>query len=232
LAVVAAGFCAATQFYGGVEVESAISSELSNRVEMAAHDYFKERPLEKVALWTNGNDLRKYLSDNLAEVSPEIELQRAGFLVPDLVISISPREPLVIWRVNGKKYFVDKLGAVFANNYYQSDLGIEVIDYNNMELGEKMPKKILSFLGQLIADVREEGINISGISIPAGKAREIDIEVVSGGEAVIFKLSIDRSTAEQVEDVSRIIRHFEQNKIKFGTLEYIDIRVKGRAFYR
>ncbi|MDR2336651.1 MAG: hypothetical protein LBE03_00910 [Candidatus Nomurabacteria bacterium] len=222
----------ATQFYGDIKAESAIKSGLLDKVKSATVDYLGGQPLERLAFALDESNLIKYLSEKIPEIAPDVKIQRAGWLVPDMVVHVSPREPALIWRINGKKYFVDKDGVIFSDNYYQLDPGVEVVDNNNMEVGEKMPKQLLLFLGQITSDIQEVGISINKIVIPTGKTREVDIDVVHGGGVVTFKLSIDRLAMEQVEDMSRVMKHFSKEGVKFDALEYVDIRVKGRAFYK
>ncbi|MDR2063765.1 MAG: hypothetical protein LBQ02_03165 [Candidatus Nomurabacteria bacterium] len=231
LAAVAVGL-GMTQFYGEIKVEIAIQSDLSDRIESAATDYLRERPLERVVALLDEAHLLEYLSEKVPEMDSGAEVERTGWWVPDMVVQAAPREPLLVWRINGEKHFVDKAGVVFASNYYQLDPSIEIVDYNNMEVGEKMPKTFLQFLGQFTADAGEVGMRVEKLVIPAGKSREIDVSVVYRDKVVVFKLSVDRSAMEQIEDINRVMAHFDENGVKLEALEYVDIRVKRRAFYK
>jgi hypothetical protein len=223
---------AAGQFYGGVAVEAVIDSGLSERVKTATQEYLGQNPLRRLDFWLDKEGLRNYLAEKIPEVGAEVEFGREGWWAPSLVVECAAREPLLVWRAGGEKYFVDKFGVVFKENYYPIEPGITVVDNNNLAVGGKMPQKILAFLGQLVSDAGEMGLGLSEVSIPAGRAREVDVRVEREGKGLLFKLSVERSAAQQVEDMERVMRHLEGAGVKIEGLEYVDIRVEGRAFYK
>jgi hypothetical protein len=65
------------------------------------------------------------------------------------------------------------------------------------------------------------------MTIPIGKSRELDVLVENAPYP--FKLSTDRSSAEQAEDMVRLIKHFTTHGI---SPQYADLRVKGKAYYK
>ena len=70
-------------------------------------------------------------------------------------------------------------------------------------------------------------MSVNKITIPAGTSRQV--EVLINDIPYPFILSIDRLPGGQVEDMQRVIEYFARG----GRLpKYVDIRVKGKAFYR
>lgn len=70
-------------------------------------------------------------------------------------------------------------------------------------------------------------MDIERAIIPRGTTRQI--ELVAKGKEYPVKLSLDRSVGEQIEDMHRSITYFESKK---AAIEYIDVRVPGKAFYK
>ena len=142
----------------------------------------------------------------------------------------SARRPVAKWTINGENYYVDSAGKAFLINYFDEP-ELSIVDENHFDVqpGETpiASNRFLEFIGRLVSDMALNDLEIDQITIPLRKLREVDIKVK--GRSYPFKLSIDRSPAEQAEDIKRLIKHLDDNKIR---PRYVDIRVKGRAYYR
>ncbi len=62
---------------------------------------------------------------------------------------------------------------------------------------------------------------------PYQKVREIDVYIKDHTE--YYKMSLDRSSAVQAEDMSRMVLYLGQKEI---VPTYVDLRVEGKAYYK
>lgn len=86
--------------------------------------------------------------------------------------------------------------------------------------------KIKSTVGMLEEDFQEFGYRVVRAIVPAGTTREVDVYI--DGMETYFKIHVDRSTSESVEDAVRMIRYLDEKDIK---VSYVDVRIAGRAYY-
>lgn len=91
----------------------------------------------------------------------------------------------------------------------------------------KISLKVKQFVARLEKDVQAKNLELARVSLPQGKAREVDVFLVGRGE--YYRLSIERGSAEQAEDMERVIRYLKQKELR---AEYVDLRVSGRAYYK
>ena len=139
------------------------------------------------------------------------------------------RKPVVLWQVDSVKYFVDANGVSFTKNIYENPK-VTIVDNSGVRYtpGTAIASaRFLSFVGRSIGVMQSRGMSVNKITIPAGTSRQV--EVLINDIPYPFILSIDRLPGGQVEDMQRIIEYFARG----GRLpKYVDIRVKGKAFYR
>ena len=72
-----------------------------------------------------------------------------------------------------------------------------------------------------------KNIAIDRVVLPAQKAREIRVFITERGE--YYKMSLDRGSAVQAEDLARMRHYLEEKGI---SPSYVDLRVEGRAYYK
>ena len=101
---------------------------------------------------------------------------------------------------------------------------VEIIDEN---AGGELSVRAKEFIVHLESDAKDYGFEIDHIVIPFQKARQIYVFAV--GREEYYKLSLDRSSAMQAEDIGRMIRYLDENSVK---CTYVDLRVEGRAYYK
>lgn len=101
---------------------------------------------------------------------------------------------------------------------------VEIIDEDDSGY---ITDKIKSTVGMLEEDFQEYGYKVSRAIVPAGMTREVDVYLE--GMETYFKIYIDRSTSEAVEDAVRMINYLEGKEIK---ARYVDVRIAGRAYYK
>ena len=99
-----------------------------------------------------------------------------------------------------------------------------IIDEN---LGENVSRRVKDFVARLEDDVALYSMKIDHVVLPLQKAREIDIYME--GRAEYYKMSLDRSSAVQAEDMHRMTLYLDQKELHPG---YVDLRVEGKAYYK
>ncbi len=101
------------------------------------------------------------------------------------------------------------------------------VDISDENANTKLSKRVKEFVARLEDDVRDEGYLIDHVILPLNKVREIHVYIKERNE--YYKMIIDRSSAVQAEDMSRMIHYLDKKKIK---PTYVDLRVEGKAFYK
>jgi hypothetical protein len=86
---------------------------------------------------------------------------------------------------------------------------------------------VKDFVANLESDVINTSLKIDRVILPANMARELRIYL--SGRTEFYKMSIDRGSAVQAEDMERMVKYLDENGI---TPEYVDLRVEGKAYYK
>lgn len=97
----------------------------------------------------------------------------------------------------------------------------------NESVNEGVSPRVKILIYRLENDAKSYGFSIDHVILPFQKAREIDVYVAERTE--YYKLSIERGSAVQAEDISRMIRFLDEKKI---TPQYVDLRIEGKAYYK
>ena len=101
---------------------------------------------------------------------------------------------------------------------------VAIVDEN---LGENISRRVKDFVARLEDDVAAYGMRIEHVVLPLQKAREIDIYME--GRVEYYKMSLDRSSAVQAEDMHRMTLYLDQKELHPG---YVDLRVEGKAYFK
>ena len=101
---------------------------------------------------------------------------------------------------------------------------VAIVDEN---VGENVSDRVKQFVVRLEDDIKLEGLEIDRVVLPYQKVRQIDIYIK--GRKEYYKLSVDRSSAVQAEDLGRMLRYLDDKKIDCS---YVDLRVEGKAYYK
>ncbi len=194
-------------------------------------EYLSGRPIERFQLALRENALTDYVQTKHPEVT---RVQ----IVPNPAIGannfrISLRQPIVGWTVGGHQYFVDDEGVSFTANYFTTPKVLvedqSGITPERQETQAIASNRFLSFLGRIVSLTESTGTGIvKKVTIPAGIGSR-SIEVQLEGKKYPIRMHIDRDPAAQVEDMRQAVEYFDAAG---RTPEYIDIRVKGKAFYK
>lgn len=189
--------------------------------------YYAARPAERF----------KFLLDEAALLShvqasrPEVHAIRieSGSKPGEASVVIVARQPIARWSIDGTNQYVDGNGVVFAKNYFE-DPELQIVD--NSGLGTSTNKlvasnRFLGFIGRVIAKSATSGLTVTKVTIPALTTRQVSVSLE--GKGTEYKLSVDRSAGNQVEDIARINRYLANSNISPG---YVDVRISGKAYYK
>ncbi len=101
---------------------------------------------------------------------------------------------------------------------------VAILDEN---AGDNVSQRVKDFVARLEDDAKELGLELERVVLPYRMVREIDVYVV--GRSEYYKMSLDRSSSVQAEDMSRMILYLGEKEIKPS---YVDLRVEGKAYYK
>lgn len=206
-----------------------VDSDIPDHYVSAVNDYFNTNYLERFSFFRNDQQLLSFIQQKSPELADLTSIRSSGILTATTSFTFSARRPIAVWSIRGDDYFVDATGKAFLTNYFSTP-DVSVIDENNLYItpGETTiaSNRFLEFVGRIVSDIRLQGQDITSVTIPIGMARELDVKLKN--VKYYFKLSIDRSPAEQAEDIAHTIRHLKGQGIK---PKYVDLRVKGKAYY-
>jgi cell division septal protein FtsQ len=207
-----------------VKTNELVNASQSQQYAKALDGYFAKHPVERFRPSLNETSMVSYLQQTHPEIkSADVHLL-SGF--GDAQLEVTLRQPIARWTINGANEYVDETGTVFAQNAHSSDM-IEIIDTTGPRDGIVASKRFLGFVGLIVGDMKLRGYKVVRATIPALTTRQL--EVTLENIPYTFKLSTDRSAGEQSEDISRIITYLKGSQISPG---YVDVRVKGKAFYK
>lgn len=199
------------------------------------NDYYATRPLERLRMLLNRDQLTAYLQANdIREVERIDALKGDGW--GRAVVEIKVREPVARWSIGRQERFVDRTGAVFAVNYFDTPT-VAIRDESGIttrseaEAQAVTSGRFLAFVGRAVGTLRTEGLQIDAVVIPPATTRQVHL-VVAGKPSVPIKMTIDRSAGEQSEDALRAWRHLAGGGQRSARPQYIDVRVSGMAYYR
>lgn len=230
LVVIVAGGLLITQFVGKV---GDVQSTPQNSAVDAAHytqvldEYYGAHPFERFRFALN----QQRLSDYLAQKAPEVaSMKVAGsHLIGQATMTLSFRQPVVVWEISRQKYYVDADGHDFKINYY-AEPAVVVKDQSGIspDVGAVASNRFLHFLGRVVSLTNQSGVaKVNGVIIPPNTTREVDLQLE--GRGFIVKTLLDRDPAAQTTDILNILKYLDAKGIK---PQYVDVRIAGKAFYK
>lgn len=203
------------------------SHQLESVYAESIESYLVEHPIERWRMLLNTERLKLFLRGVVPEVKEVKVNGSAGFGAS--LFTLTFREPIASWDVGGNHLYVDEAGVPFGRNYFSSP-SLLITDRSGVPTtpGQTIASnRFMGFVGQVIGYSKERGYTVSGITIPPGMTRQIEVQVE--GVEYPIKFSSDRPAGESVEDMVRTIEWMRTHQ---QSPEYIDVRVQGRAFYR
>lgn len=206
---------------------SAVSSD-TQAYNAAFESYYGARPVERFRFLLDRPALLSHVQSSRPEVgSLRIE---PGAAPGEASVIVNTRKPIARWSINGTNQYVDRDGVVFTKNYHDEP-HLQIIDDSGLDAASSeliASDRFLGFIGLVVAKSATYGLDIDTITIPALTTRQVVISLAGQG-GTQYKLSVDRSPGEQVEDIARITKYLSANSLKPG---YVDVRIAGKAYYR
>ena len=101
---------------------------------------------------------------------------------------------------------------------------VPIIDEN---ASKSVSTRVTEFVAQLEQAAASYGLTVERVVLPFQKAREVHVYLMNHAE--YYKMTIDRGSAVQAEDMSHMVNYLVEHEIN---CEYVDLRVKGRAYYK
>lgn len=195
--------------------------------EKSVNEYLGLNPAQRLRFALNEEALSNFVSSDLPEVEALKLSGSAGLAQSNF--SVTYRTPVAGWQINSKQYYVDAYGVVFEKNYYATPV-VQIVDESGVspEQGSTIVgTRLLGFMGKVVAEAQGRGYTVSKAVLPAGTTRQVDVYFEN--LSTFVKFSIDRGAGEQTEDADRSMKFLQAR----GTaVEYIDVRVAGRAAYK
>lgn len=198
-----------------------------SRYEKVLDDYLARHPVERFRFVLDAQRLNEYVRRQLPEVVSVNAEGSAGFGASSFSFTI--RKPLVSWMIGSSQYYVDASGVPFQVNYYDIP-SVKIVDQSGVEqtAGTAIASsRFLNFVGRAVSMASKAGLEVEQAIIPVNTTRQVELRVK--GHDYPVKLSLDRSVGEQIEDMQRVISYFDTNKV---AVEYVDVRVSSKAFYK
>lgn len=189
-------------------------------------EYYRSHPIERFRFSTNYDQLSAWVQESNPEVAGIVPTGIDSLGVARYEVRF--RKPIVSWRVNDERYYVDMNGVTFKKNYF-SEPTVAVVDRSgvHVEQGAAIASnRLLSFVGRAVALASQNSIKVTQVEIPSRSMRQV---YIYGDKIPIVRMTIDRGVEPQVADMIKSLRYFAD---KNETPAYIDVRTPGRAFYR
>lgn len=181
--------------------------------------------LKNILIWPKNleNNLNNFYSLKNIEIKKD-------FFKREIEIFTNERETFGLWcKPNQNECWeFDKDGFLFKKTFFsEGNLILKVIDNSNQKINvglKVLPDKFLNIFLNIIYILQKENINFSNITIENLDLEEIIVKIVNGPK-IYFSLRF------YPPDLKAIINNF-QNKNIFDKLEYIDLRVENRIYYK
>lgn len=119
----------------------------------------------------------------------------------------------------------DKQGDEITESLdFPTEPHVAIIDEN---AGGLISSRTKTFIARLESDAGDYGFSLDHVVLPFQKSREVFVYV--SGRNEYYKVTTDRGSTVQAEDIARMIRYLDGKGL---APEYVDIRVEGKAFYK
>jgi len=204
-----------------------LTSGVQSGYVRAIESYYAARPAERFKFALNQDALLSHIQAKYPEVvSVTVE---PGSRLGEASMVLQARKPIARWNINGANKYVDGDGIVFSTNYF-ADPQLQIIDESGIPTSSSKlvaSDRFLGFIGRVVAKSAQSGLPVNKVTIPALTTRQVALNLTQSNTQ--YKLSVDRSAGEQVEDITRISRYLAANGLNPG---YVDVRLSGKAFYK
>lgn len=203
------------------------SDDNSPSYSQTIDSYYAARPIERLRFLLDTTVFLSHIQASHPEIA-DVEIT-GGSAFGEATVDITPRKPIARWTLSDGERYVDESGVVFTVNYFDVP-ELAIVDNSGLATDSVRliaSNRFLGFVGQVVSASNDRALAISTVSIPPLTTRQVAITLQDSETE--YRLSIDRSAGEQVEDITRLSGYMSANNIQ---PEYIDVRLKGKAFYK
>lgn len=124
----------------------------------------------------------------------------------------------------GMKEMVEKEVIETTPQDIKQQVKAQIVDEDNRG---QISMRTMNYILQLEGDLRDLGYEVTKVTLPTGKSRELYIDIA--GVGAFFKVNTDRESALVAEDVSRMVKYLKEKNLQ---PKYVDVRVEGKAYYQ
>lgn len=191
------------------------------------NDYYHDHPIERLLIFMDGNNLLAQLQAAQPEIRAIKQIRMTSLTSFNFELEV--RQPVALWEINDKKYFVDDQGVPFVDNYFEAP-SISVLDESGLRVDIDTvvaSSSFLGFIGRAVGQAQRDNVQIERIVIPALSLRQVDVYLKDRNYPV--NLLTSNSPEAQIEGLASALRYFDDQGI---APNYIDLRAEGRAYYR
>lgn len=219
------------EFTAGIHIApvGANSTDIqTSRYTRVITDYLAARPLERMRIFMNKEQLDEYMRQTMPEVAGVRRISPGGFASTRFEIDF--RKPVASWLIGSNLYYVDKNGVPFRVNYFEEPV-VKIVDKSGVPqvAGTVVASSnFLRFVGMAVDTARLFGMQVKQATIPENTTRQIELRIAKHPYPI--KLSLDRPVGEQVEDMKRAVEYLKKKRIV--PKQYLDVRVSGKAYYK
>lgn len=170
----------------------------------------------------------------LQEEIVQIRQAKVTRQMPDsLKVYLEEREPALVWVTGGREYYLDLEGVISKEIRGEPEFSLPRLrDESNREVQTKeklVSKNFVDFAASLANTFQSEtGLAYEELSTPAPVSREIRVRTAFGG---YIYFTSERTLASQYQKLLLILNK-ELKKGQKEKLEYVDLRIKDKIFYR
>lgn len=217
-------------FVGGVNVNvsNAKMATPTDKYAASVQKYLSSHPLERFRFNLDRNQLLSNIQEEFSEVESIVDIKESGIGEADFTFKV--RTPVAGWSAKDRQYFVDEKGISFNNNY-TVEPSVTIDDQSGVDVNSGsavVSNRFLGYVGRVVAEFKLNGHEVTKVVIPYATTRQMNVQVADK-ENLDIKMTVDRNVGEQVEDAARML-----NFINTGSKNpsYIDVRIKGKAYYK
>ena len=92
----------------------------------------------------------------------------------------------------------------------------------------QISERVRAYIAELEREFARKGYTVERVTLPTGMIRAIYVDLE--GRDVFLKMNIDRSVEVSVEDAEKMLKYLDEHDLH--PVEYVDVRLEGKAYYK
>jgi len=174
-------------------------------------------------------DLKSEINSNIVLDNLEIRKKLFG----TLEITVEEKLPVLIWNETNDYYYIDKLGIVMgARQFEQLEFDLPFINHGTTTqviVGKKiLDEKNIDFVRIVLAELENKFRDIRVVQLVVPEMNKNNLYFYTD-QSWYFILNIDNDITVSLNNLNRLI---EQKIEDINNLEYIDLRIEDKIFYK